>query len=53
MTLAIEAMVNEGSPELVFEADGWTTRTEDGKRSAMFEHTVAITKKGPEILTIK
>lgn len=53
MTLAIEAMINEGSPDLIFEDDGWTTRTADGRRSALYEHTVLV-KKGPaEILTIK
>jgi len=52
MTLAIEAMVNEGEGELFIENDGWTSKTIDGKRSALFENTVLVTKKGAEILTI-
>lgn len=51
MTLAIEPMVNIGRPEIDFKEDGWTTTTQDGKLSAHFEHTVAITKTGPKILT--
>lgn len=53
MTLAIEAMINEGDSELIHLDDGWTTLTVDGKRSALYEHTVLISKKGPEILTIR
>lgn len=52
MTLAIEPMVNAGAPEVRILADGWTAVTQDGKRSAHFEHTVAITDHGPEILTL-
>jgi methionyl aminopeptidase len=52
MTIAIEPMINEGSFEIVFERDGWTTRTADGKRSAIFEHTVLVGKKSGEIITI-
>lgn len=51
MTLAIEPMVNAGGPEVTILEDGWTAVTADGSLSAHFEHTVAITKKGPEILT--
>ncbi len=52
MVLAIEPMVNLGSPEVnVSEDDGWTATTADGQRSSHFEHTVAITDNGPEILT--
>lgn len=51
MTLAIEPMVNMGSYEIMVEEDGWTAKTKDGKLSAHFEHTVAITKSGPQILT--
>ena len=51
MVIAIEPMVNEGTARIIFGADGYTVRTADGKRSAHFEHTVAITKNGPEILT--
>ncbi len=52
MVLAIEPMVNEGSDEVKIDSDGWTSRTVDGKLSAHFEHCVAITRKGPIILTI-
>ena len=52
MVLAIEPMLNEGGPEIVLDDDGFTYRTLDGKRSAHFEHTVVITKDGPEILTM-
>jgi len=51
MVLAIEPMVNAGSAAVKVDQDGWTARTADGRRSAHFEHTVAITKRGPEILT--
>jgi len=49
--LAIEPMVNMGSPGVRIESDGWTVVTKDGKPSAHFEHTVAITSNGPLILT--
>lgn len=52
MTLAIEPMINAGGPEVRVWADGWTAVTVDGKPSAHFEHTVAITENGPEILTL-
>ncbi|QEM67946.1 type I methionyl aminopeptidase [Geobacter sp. FeAm09] len=51
MVLAIEPMVNEKSYEVEVLEDGWTTITRDGGFSAHFEHTVAITDKGPDILT--
>jgi methionyl aminopeptidase len=51
MTLAIEPMVNAGSWEVSILKDGWTAVTKDRSLSAHFEHTVAITKNGPEILT--
>lgn len=51
MTLAIEPMVNMGSSEVVMDPDGWTVRTRDHKPSAHFEHTVAVTKDGPVVLT--
>jgi methionyl aminopeptidase len=51
MTLAIEPMVNEGGPGVQLLKDGWTVVTQDGKRSAHFEHTVLITEAEPEILT--
>lgn len=53
MTLAIEPMVNQGKPQVVCLEDKWTIVTEDGKLSAHFEHTVAITRKGPLILTVE
>ena len=52
MTLAIEPMINEGSPDVLVENDGWTIITEDGKLSAHYENTILITKKGVEVLTI-
>lgn len=51
MVIAIEPMLNEGKEEVIFEKDGYTVRTKDGTRSAHFEHTIIITKDGPEILT--
>jgi methionyl aminopeptidase len=51
MTLAIEPMVNAGEPDVVTDADGWTMRTRDGRRSAHFEHTVLVADPEPEILT--
>ena len=52
LALAIEPMVNEGGPESRVLDDGWTVVTRDGSRSAHFEHTVAITPQGPEVLTL-
>ena len=51
MVLAIEPMINEGTAELEILDDGWTAVTADGKLSAHFEHSVAITAAGPEILS--
>jgi len=51
MVFAIEPMVNEGSYEMRILSDGWTAVTADGKLSAHFEHTIAITGNGPVILT--
>lgn len=51
MVLAIEPMINAGAPEVRVLADGWTAVTVDGSYSAHFEHTVAITKDGPQVLT--
>ena len=51
MTLAIEPMVNAGVSEVKILGDGWTTVTADGRLSAHFEHTIAITPDGPVILT--
>ena len=52
MVIAIEPMINEGKPGVRQLADGWTVVTSDGKLSAHFEHTVAITADGPVILTM-
>lgn len=51
LTIAIEPMVNVGKPGIRTMPDRWTVVTIDGKRSAHFEHTVAITENGPRILT--
>ncbi len=51
MTLAIEPMVNAGTPQVVVLSDGWTVVTKDGQLSAHFEHTVLVTETEPEILT--
>ena len=51
MVLAIEPMINAGKAEVKVLKDGWTAVTVDGSYSAHFEHTVAITKDGPMILT--
>jgi methionyl aminopeptidase len=51
MVLAIEPMINAGGAEVKVLPDGWTTVTLDGSLSAHFEHTVAITKDGPLVLT--
>ncbi len=53
MVLAIEVMYNQGGSEVVYQnADGWTIATADGKISGLFEETVAVTAKGPVVLTI-
>lgn len=51
MTLAVEPMVNAGGPDIRILDDGWTAVTADGSLSAHYEHTIVITKNGPEILT--
>jgi methionyl aminopeptidase len=51
MTITIEPIFNIGSQRCLVEPDGWTVRTADGSLSAQFEHTVAITKDGPWILS--
>ncbi len=53
MTLAIEPMVNQGTWQVVQDRDGWTYRTKDGLLSAHFEHTIAITGEGCEVLTVR
>ena len=51
MTLAIEPMVNMGTADVYTDDDGWAVRTADGRASAHFEHTVAVTDDGPVVLT--
>jgi methionyl aminopeptidase len=51
MTIAIEPMITLGDPATKTLADQWTVVTADGTLSAHFEHTVAITKNGPRVLT--
>lgn len=51
MVLAIEPMINEGTYQVKVLSDGWTVVTSDGKKSAHYEHTIAITDGDPEILT--
>ena len=51
MVLAVEPMINAGTGEIELEPDGWTVVTADGADSAHFEHTLAITEQGVEILT--
>jgi methionyl aminopeptidase len=53
MVLAIEPMVNAGSAVVESLPDGWTVVTRDGRLSAHFEHTVAITAEGPVVLTVE
>ena len=52
MTIAIEPMINQGVKEVKTLSDGWTTVTADGKLSAHFENSIAITPDGPVILTL-
>ena len=53
MVFTIEPMVNQGSRAVATCDDGWTVVTEDGRLSAQFEHTVAVTRTGAEILTLR
>src|SRR3954447_11681579 len=50
--LAVEPMVNLGSAETQLNDDGWTVVTADGSLSAHFEHSIAVTEEGPEVLTV-
>lgn len=52
LCIAIEPMINMGGGKIKFDSDGWTTRTADGKPSAHYENTIAITDEGIEILTL-
>ena len=49
---AVEPMVNLGSPDTQLNDDGWTVITADGSLSAHFEHSIAVTEDGPEVLTV-
>ncbi|MEH7348346.1 type I methionyl aminopeptidase [Gottfriedia acidiceleris] len=51
MVITIEPMINLGSWQSTMDSNGWTARTRDGKNSAQYEHTLAITSNGPKILT--
>lgn len=51
MVFTIEPMINLGSYDLTIDQNGWTARTADGSLSAQYEHTIAITKNGPLVLT--
>lgn len=53
LVLAIEPMITQGSPKVAIEKDGWTVVTADGKLSAHFEHSIAVTSEGPRILTLR
>jgi len=53
MVLAVEPMINAGSSDVITLKNGWTVVTKDGKCSAHFEHTIAITNSGCEVLTVK
>jgi len=52
LVLAIEPMINAGQPEIYVKDDGWTAATRDGRLSAHFEHSVAVTAEGPYILSV-
>ncbi|WP_343153907.1 type I methionyl aminopeptidase [Buchnera aphidicola (Mindarus keteleerifoliae)] len=52
MTFTIEPMINAGSHEIKLMRDGWTVKTKDRSLSAQYEHTILVTKKGSEILTL-
>jgi methionyl aminopeptidase len=52
MVFTIEPMINAGAPDCLLLDDGWTVVTVDGALSAQFEHTIAITDNGPEILSL-
>ncbi len=52
MVFAVEPMVNAGGPETRLLDDGWSVVTADGRLSAHFEHTIAVTEDGPEVFTV-
>lgn len=51
LVIAVEPIVNEGTEKITYDSDGYTIRTQDGKRSVHFEHTLVITEDGAEVLT--
>jgi methionyl aminopeptidase len=51
LVVALEPMFNAGTWRVKLRGDGWTVATEDGRPSAHFEHTVAVTEAGPDVLT--
>ena len=53
MVFTIEPMLNQGTAKVKTEKDGWTVVTRDGKLSAQFEHTVAVTSNGVRVLTLR
>jgi methionyl aminopeptidase len=53
MTFTVEPMINQGTRRVTTADDGWTVTTADGKLSAQFEHTVAVTATGVEVLTLR
>lgn len=53
MVFTIEPMINQGTRRVTTESDGWTVVTKDRKLSAQFEHTVAVTRNGVEVLTLR
>lgn len=53
MVITIEPMINLGTWHSKMESNGWTAKTRDGKKSAQYEHTLAITSEGPKILTMQ
>ena len=53
MVFTVEPMVNQGRAHVSTQSDGWTVVTNDGKLSAQFEHTIAVTKTGFEVLTLR
>ncbi|MGO3731979.1 MAG: type I methionyl aminopeptidase [Vagococcus sp.] len=53
MVITIEPMVNTGTWQMKMDDNGWTARTQDGGLSCQYEHTIAITKDGPQILTLQ
>jgi methionyl aminopeptidase len=53
MVFTIEPMINQGTHKVSTESDGWTVVTNDRKLSAQFEHTVAVTRTGVEVLTLR